>query len=691
MIQDNQKTAARQQDAMAASQPVGKGQVHIQDGFWAKIVELVRGTVIPFQWEALNDRVPDAEPSYAISNFRIAAGEAEGKFGGMVFQDSDLAKWLEAVGYSLKTHPDKALEAMADSAIDLIAKAQQPDGYLNTWFTLKEPGKRWTNLLECHELYCAGHMMEAAVAYYEGTGKRTLLDVMCRFADHIDTVFGPEPDKLHGYDGHEEVELGLVKLYHATGNEKYLKLAAFMVNARGTEPQFFLEDWERHGRVSHWDGKMQTKAPDLAYHQAHMPVREQDVAIGHAVRAVYLYAGMADIARETGDPTLKAACERLFRNIAFKQLYLTGGIGQTVHGEAFSFDYDLPNDTVYQETCASIGLVFFAHRMLQFGANRLYGDVMEQALYNSVISGMAADGQHFFYVNPLEVWPEASEKDPRKKHVLAERPQWYGCACCPPNLARLMASLGEYVYTQTKDAVFAHLYIGGSAELSVADGTIRLVQQTGFPWDGGVRLQVEAVEGRPFPTTPFTVAVRIPGWSKKTMLSMGSDPEDLPPLRLTLQGDAAGQPALMENGYAHVTKRWMPGEWLDLDLDLRPVLVQAHPRVRADAGRVALTYGPLAYCFEEIDNGDNLSALSIPADTTLRAAFEPDLLGGVVAITLDGLRDRESDWPEQALYRPWPGHATQDATEPVTLRAVPYYAWNNRGVGEMAVWLRAAR
>jgi uncharacterized protein len=670
-MRDNQKTNR------GSLQPVEKGQVSIQDGFWAKTIDLVRNTVLPFQWEALNDRVPGAEPSHAIQNFRIAAGEAEGEHGGLVFQDSDLAKWLEAVGHSLRTSPDSELEAKADSVIDLIGKAQQPDGYLNTWFTLKEPGKRWTNLLDCHELYCAGHMMEAAVAYYEGTGKRKLLDVMCRFADHIDTVFGPEPGKLHGHDGHEEAELGLVKLYHATGEDRYLKLAAYMVNARGQEPNFFLEDWERHGRISHWDRKVQAQAPDLAYYQAHKPVREQDVAIGHAVRAVYLYAGMADIARETGDESLKEACERLFRNIADKQLYITGGIGQTVHGEAFTFDHDLPNDTVYQETCASIGLVFFAHRMLQFGANRLYADVMEQALYNSVISGMAADGRHFFYVNPLEVWPEASAKDPRKRHVLAERPHWYGCACCPPNLARLMASLGEYIYSQSADAVHTHLFVGGSAEIQLLDGAFRLVQETGFPWDGGVRLRVEAVEGKSCPTGAFTLGIRIPGWSRKPLLRVQGEPTWLEPL--------------MDNGYACVRREWKPGDTLDLDLDLRPAFVTAHPRVRANAGRVALTYGPVVYCLEEVDNGDNLSALSVLTDAAPKATFEPTLLGGVVALAVQGLRDRETDWNGQALYRMREEGSVLVPSDPATLRAIPYHAWNNRGVGEMAVWMRAAR
>ncbi len=658
-----------------AVSPVSLGQVSLTEGFWSNTLDLVRNTVIPFQWEALNDRVAGAEPSHAIQNFRIAAGEAEGEFAGMVFQDSDLAKWLEAVGYSLKTHPDPELEAMADSVIDLIAKAQWPDGYLNTWYILKEPEKRWTNLLECHELYCAGHMMEAAAAYFEGTGKRALLDVMCRYADHIDTVFGPEPGKMRGYDGHEEVELGLVKLYRATGNVKYLDLSRFMIDERGQKPAFFLEDWERHGRISHWEQRIQAREPNLAYNQAHKPVREQEEAVGHAVRAVYLYSGMADIALKTEDEELKASCERLFRNIAEKQMYITGGIGQTVHGEAFTFDYDLPNDTVYQETCASIGLVFLAHRMLQFGANRLYADVMERALYNSVLSGMAMDGRHFFYVNPLEVQPEASAKDPGKHHVLPERPNWYGCACCPPNLARLMTSLGEYIYTQSGRAVFAHLFIGSVADIPLQDGMVRLVQETGYPWDGKMTFRMEAKKGMAFPQEAFVLGVRIPGWSQGAALSICGEPTEAGPL--------------MKDGYACVDRVWQPGDTLVLDLDLSPMLVKAHPRVRADAGKVAVQRGPLVYCFEEADNGVNLPALSLLHKTPMQTLFEPDLLGGVATVSMEGARMVETGWDNGDLYRPLPAAGAGFAEETVSLTAIPYYAWSNRGIGEMAVWMRA--
>lgn len=330
--------------------------MHVQDEFWGRYIRLVQETVIPYQYEALHDRVAGAEPSHAIANFEIAAGRRQGKFGGMVFQDSDVAKWLEATAYSLSIRRDPELERQADEVIDLVGEAQQADGYLNTYFTVKEPGKRWTNLQDCHELYCAGHFIEAAVAYYEATGKDKLLSIMRRMADHIDSVFGTEEGKLKGYDGHQEIELALVKLYRLTGEEKYLKLSLFFIDQRGQEPNFLRQEWEGRGRVTHWGG--QTDQIDMAYNQSHIPVREQTVALGHSVRAVYMYTAMADLARLTGDEALREACLRLWNNMTERQMYITGGIGSTHHGEAFTFDYDLPNDTVYAETCASIGLIF---------------------------------------------------------------------------------------------------------------------------------------------------------------------------------------------------------------------------------------------------------------------------------------------------------------------------------------------
>ncbi|MBE3115482.1 MAG: glycoside hydrolase family 127 protein, partial [Actinobacteria bacterium] len=380
--------------------PVSYKRVKINDRFWGKYIDLIKNVVIPYQWDVLNNCVNDTEPSHAIKNFKIAAGLSQGEFYGYVFQDSDVAKWLEAAGFILAINQDPELEGKADEIIDIIAKAQQDDGYLNTYFTIKEPDKRWTNIRDCHELYCAGHMIEAAVSYFEATGKRKLLDVVCRFADYIEAVFGVEPGKKRGYPGHPEIELALVKLYKITDKEKYLALAKYFIDERGKDPNYFNKEAEAKGEKADkiW-GRL-----GLRYYQAHIPVRSQTTAEGHSVRAVYLYSGMADVAIETGDQTLIKACKKLWRNIVSKRMYITGGIGSTSCGESFTFDYDLPNDTIYAETCASIGLVFFAHRMLRMDVNNTYSDIIEKALYNSVISGISLDGKKFFYVNPLEVW-----------------------------------------------------------------------------------------------------------------------------------------------------------------------------------------------------------------------------------------------------------------------------------------------
>jgi DUF1680 family protein len=634
--------------------------VRISDPFWLEYVELVRNVIIPYQWEALNDRIPDAEPSYAARNFRIAAGLEKGEFGGYDFQDSDIAKWLEAVGYSLATHPDPKLEAIADDFIEVIEKAQQPDGYLDTRFIIKEPEKRWTNLHECHELYVAGHMMEAAVAYYKGTGKRKLLDVMCRAADHIADVFGSEPGQIRGYDGHQEIELALVKLYEATGNEKYLKLSKFFIDERGTEPNFFKKEWEARGGYSHW-AKAIVPLPDFTYNQAHKPVREQEAAAGHAVRAVYMCSGMADIARETGDKQLFEACKRLWGNMVSRQMYITGGIGATRHGEAFTFDYDLPSGTVYAETCASVGLIFFAHRMLQMEQDSVYADVIERALYNTVLGSMARDGRHFFYVNPLEVWPEASLKDPGKHHVKPVRQKWFGCACCPPNVARLLASLPQYIYSVQGNRVFVHLYIGGKTEIEVGGGKLRLRQENRYPWDGDVRLCVDSA-----PVEAVSLAIRIPGWCRRWSVTVNEE-------------NAEGS---IENGYVALSRNWKTGDQIMLHLEMPVELIQGNPKVRANNGRVAIQRGPLVYCLEETDNGCNLSALSLDLDTPLVAKGDDILSEGGVAITGKAARISEEGWKD-ALYRPY----TADETK-VDIKAVPYFMWGNRGQGEMLVWIR---
>ncbi len=648
-------------DTLFQSYPVGLKDVELKEGFWEEYGRLVREVVIPYQWEALNDRIPEAEKSYAIHNFKVAAGVAEGEFNGLVFQDSDLAKWLEAVGYSLSCNPDPQLEEWADEVIEYIEKAQQKDGYLNTFFTLKRPEEKWSNLLECHELYCAGHMMEAAVAYYNATGKRKLLDVMCRFADHIDEVFGEEEGKLHGYDGHEEIELALVKLYKATGKERYLNLSRYFIDERGKEPSFFIEEWEKRGKTAFWNPSDHSK-PDISYNQAHIPVREQTEAIGHAVRAVYLYSGMADIAALKRDEGLKKACKALWNNIVTRQMYITGGIGSTHIGEAFTFDYDLPNDTVYQETCASIGLFFFAHRMLLMEAEGSYGDVMERALYNSIISGMGFDGRSFFYVNPMEVWPEASEKNPDRKHVMPVRQKWYGCACCPPNLARLLLSLRQYIYTYSGNTLYTHLYIPSKAEVAVGENKITLEQNTGYPWDGGIRIKLGLEK-----EMEHTLSFRIPGWCRS--------------FSLLVNGEALSCEGRTAKGFVSVSRLWKDGDEIVIRMDMPVEIIQSHPEVRANAGKVAIMRGPLVYCLEEEDNGTNLSALSINTDTDFQVTAEASLMKGAVSLTGNGFRTKETGW-ENSLYQPY--RKEEEETE---IKAIPYFLWGNRKKGEMLVWM----
>jgi uncharacterized protein len=634
--------------------------VRMKDSFWAKYQKLVREEVIPYQWRALNDQVEGAAPSHVIKNFKIAAGLEKGEFVGMFFQDTDLAKWLEAVGYSLETNPDSALEALADEAIDLVGEAQQPDGYVNTYYTIVEPDKRWTNLHQCHELYTAGHMIEAAVAYYKGTGKRKLLDIMCRFADYIDTVFGTEPGKLRGYCGHEEIELALVKLYDATGNGRYLKLAQYFVDQRGQKPNYMVMEIESRGRITAWNNAI-IENNDMEYCQAHLPVREQKDAVGHAVRAAYLYTAMADIAAETGEKSLLEACRRLFRSIEQKRMYITGGIGSTNIGEAFTFDYDLPNDYIYQETCASIGLVFFAHNLLKSEMIGNYADVMERALYNSVLSGIALDGKSFFYVNPLEVWPEASAKNPARAHVKPVRQKWYGCACCPPNVARMLTSLGHYVYTVKNNTIYAQLYIGNEADMELDEGKVRLVQETNYPWDGAVKMTVaEAAGGE------FALGLRIPGWCSNAAIVLNGERQDV----------------AVEKGYAVITRNWRAGDVLELKMDMPVNIIEANPNVRADAGKVAVQRGPLVYCLEEEENGTNLSALKLDYKAGLTAGYDEELFGGSVVIKGTAFRTRTDNW-ENTLYRP-----LSEMEERQEIKAVPYCYWGNRKQGEMLVWMR---
>lgn len=669
------------------SKPLAFENVQITDGFWKRNMELVRKEVIPYQWETLNDRVPDAAPSWCMRNFRTAAklqaekrekGAAfvppkyvwrgfealpedpkdpeEGRFYGFLFQDSDFSKWIEAVGYSLSQHPDPELEKIADGAIDIVCAAQNEDGYLDTYYIINGMDAAWTNMRDNHELYCFGHLVEGAVAYYQATGKNKLLNAACRFADYVDAHFGLEEGKRRGYPGHEVAEMALVRLYEATGEEKYLKLAAYFVNERGQEPNYFAQ--EEIARAAS-EGRP-ARHTNLYYYQAEKPVREQEEAHGHAVRAVYLYSGMADVARMTGDESLYEACKRLWDSIVNEKLYITGGIGGTREGEAFSYPFDLPNDSAYSETCAAIGLVFFARRMLQISPESRYADVMEQALYNTVLSGMALDGKSFFYVNPLSVNPVACKRDERLSHVKHVRQKWFGCACCPPNIARLASSVAQYAYTEKADTLFTHLYIGGSVSKQFEGGKLTMDMQSDLPWDGHAKAVIHADA-----PVQATLAFRLPGWSEKPSIT------------------CEGKQRTLRNGYVYLTGEWQEGDVITLHMPMPVRIWNADERVRENIGQVAFTRGPVTFCAEQADNGENLHLLRVtdlnPAHVTLE---KDETFGhGTVRLIVNGKRVVPQ---AGGLYRA----AAAPVLEDVKIVLVPYYAWANRGEGEMTVWLR---
>ena len=639
-------------------------KLKINDPFLGQYQQLVRDVVIPYQWDALNDRIPEAEPSHAITNFRIAAGLEQGEFYGMVFQDSDVAKWLEAVAWSLCQKPDPALEKTADEVIDVVAAAQCEDGYLNTYFTVKAPGERWTNLAECHELYCAGHMIEAGVAYFQGTGKRHLLDVVCKLADHIDSVFGPAAHQLHGYPGHPEIELALMRLYDVTQEPRYMALVKYFVETRGAQPHFYDIEYEKRGKTSHWHNYGPAwMVKDKAYSQAHLPLSEQPTAIGHAVRFVYLMTGVAHLARLSHDESKRQDCLRLWKNMAQRQLYITGGIGSQSSGEAFSSDYDLPNDTVYAESCASIGLMMFARRMLEMEADSQYADVMERALYNTVLGGMALDGKHFFYVNPLEVHHKSLAFNHIYDHVKPIRQLWFGCACCPPNIARVLTSLGHYIYTARPDALFINLYVGNSMAVPVGDKELQLRISGNYPWHEQVQIDITS----PVPVE-HTLALRLPDWCDNPQVALNGEP-------------VAGN---VQQGYVYLTRQWQEGDSLILTLPMPVRRVYGNPRVRQQAGKVALQRGPLVYCLEEADNGAELHNLSLPAESTFSVFEGKGLFSHKMLIQAEGFAQRAVESTTQPL---WQYDRAPGTRQPQTLTFIPWFSWANRGEGEMRIWV----
>lgn len=618
-------------------------------GFLKHYQDLIRTVVIPYQYEVLNDRIEGIEKSHAIQNFINAAKVLNGDndhdgFYGMVFQDSDVAKWIEAAAYSLSAHPDEKLEKTVDEVIDIVAAAQDKDGYLNTYYTIKDQDKRWTNLLEGHELYCAGHMMEAAVAYYEATGKTALIEVMKKNADHIYNRF--INDEVAGYPGHPEIELALMKLYRATGEKRYLELAEYFIDVRGVDPSFFEKEASNRG-WNLWgsDGK------DCEYNQSMKPVREQTDAVGHSVRAVYLYTAMADIASITEEKELIKACENLWKSIVTKRMYVTGAIGSTVLGEAFTVDYNLPNDTAYGETCASIGLMYFASRMLECEVDGEYADVMEKAFYNTVLAGMQLDGKRFFYVNPLEVIPGVSGIAQTHKHTLPERPGWHACACCPPNVARTVSSIAKYAYGENDNTAFCHMFADGTIEFN---NGIELECSTNYPYELNVRFRVVNGSGK--------LAIHIPGWSHEAYS--------------VLLGDKAVTTEL-NKGYIYIDIN--KDDEITIQLDERVKKIYCSPMVASNTGYVAVQRGPLIYCAEGVDNGNDILGLTVKENGNIASLdFDENLLSGIVPIEVEGYRTEKIE----GLYTD-----KKPVNTPCKIKMIPYYAWGNRGLNQMRVWL----
>lgn len=632
----------------------------VGSGFFDRYEKLVKDVVLPYQEKALNDQIEGAEKSHCIENFRMAAkkiktGQCDGEFYGMVFQDSDVAKWLEGAAYSLVQNPDPDLEKRCDDIIELIGEAQQKDGYLNTYFTVKEPDKRWTNLHEAHELYCAGHMIEAAVAYAECTGKSKLLDIMCGMADHIYKHFIEEG--AEGYPGHPEIELALMRLYRCTKEDKYKELALHFINVRGVDNKYFTKEKEKRNWTV-WGAHPE----DMEYAQNLAPVRQQDKAVGHAVRAVYLYTGMADAALETGDSSLAEACKILWNNITRCRMYVTGAIGSAYEGEAFTKDYHLPNDTAYAETCAAIGLIFFSNKMLYLERNGKYADVMERALYNCVLAGMQLDGTKFFYVNPLEVLPGISGEAQTHKHALPVRPKWFACACCPPNVARLLSSIAEYAWHIIPGTLFSNLFIGGTLDLSDSFGG-KITVETAYPYDNKIEYHFAPEKE----TMSVPLAIRIPAWSRN--------------VKILLNGREAKYE--IKDGYAYLHGEFRAKDVVTVELDLSVRRVYTSNKVSANTGKTAVQRGPLIYCIEGADNENDILSVSLKKDGRITVSeYLPEKLYGIQELYAEGYRETVND----ELYS-----FEAPSIEECQVTLVPYYTWGNRGLNQMRVWIPEKR
>lgn len=615
----------------AKLRPVPITAVTLEDDYWAPRIRTNRSVVLPSQYE-------HCEQTGRLDNFRRASGKKDLPFQGIYFNDSDVYKWIEAASWALTAGPDAKLQKMVDDAIAEIADAQQPNGYLNTYFMFEKEPERWTNLRNMHELYCAGHLFQGAVAHYRATGSNSLLNVARKFADHICSAFGPESEgKRPGAPGHEEIEMGFVELYRATGDQKYLAQAQYFVDARGNG-----------------------YAGGDEYHQDHKPFRDMETMVGHAVRAVYLNAGAADVFAETGEEALHSALLKMWANMIKRRIYVSGGIGSRYEGEAFGKDYELPNERAYTETCAAIGSVMWSWRMLSTEAEARYADLIEHTLYNAVMPGLSLDGSAYFYQNPLE--DDGTHR----------RQPWFGCACCPPNVARLLASLPSYFYSTSSSGVWVHLYATGSVNAVLPNGReVSLSQRTSYPWGGDIEVEVRS-------NGNFDVFLRIPMWCESGV-------------SLRVAGDALDIP-LVPGSYARINRDWKAGDVIKLTLPMPVRLLEAHPYVLEDTSRVAIARGPILYCIEQADNPQmDPRNVVIPENTKFETEHDPELLGGVTTVKYDA-QEREIDagW-EGKLYRSIRSGQQSNGESTLRLTAIPYYAWANRQPGRMQVWMRRGK
>lgn len=614
--------------------PVSFSDVTINDAFWSPRLKTVADATLKACVEYTENKTG------RIRNFEKAARRKGEKHEGIYYDDSDVYKALEAMAYSLRNYPNAALEAKADEWIDKIAAAQLPDGYLNTYYTLTDLSQRWTDM-ERHEDYCAGHLIEAGIAYHNTTGKRKLLDVAIRFADHIDTTF--RLANRPWVSGHQEIELALMKLYHHTQKEKYLQLATWFLEQRG----------RGYGKGKIWD-----EWKDPKYCQDDVPVKEQKEITGHAVRAMYLYTGAADVAAVTGDAGYIKAMNTVWEDVVYRNMYITGGIGAQARNEGFGIDYDLPNEQAYSETCASVGMVYWNQRMNMLSGDARFVDVLERSLYNAALDGLSLTGDRFFYGNPL-----ASTGTHNRR-------EWFGTACCPSNIARLVASLGNYIYNTSVDGIFINLFIGSNTKVKVGGTDVALQLQTGYPWKGATTIEVKPAQKK-----TFALNVRIPGWLTQPVpgeLYRYTEKKEVKPV-IKVNGDVVGY--TVEKGYAKISRSWRKGDKVSIELPMEVRQVVSRPELKQNESRVALQYGPLVYCVEGKDNNNNAWNIVMPSSPQFNVDYQSSLLGGVSTISFEAnVATISADGKEVATH-----------TKKIT--AIPYFTWNNRGASPMQVWL----